>query len=72
MYKNSFDYAAKILTFTFLSMGCLISKPVFNIIYTKKNSNKLTENLFSNNSKAHKKIIINFLYTYFLLYINAG
>lgn len=36
-YKFLFDKTSKLLKFTFLSMGCLISRPVYKIVYTINN-----------------------------------
>lgn len=36
-YKFLFDKASNLLKLSFLSMGCLISKPVYKVIFTKNN-----------------------------------
>ena len=48
-----FKQAIKIIELTFLSMGCLISRPIFKIIHTKNNLEKNNNN---------KKIIIQLFY----------
>ena len=63
-YKFLFDKASNLLKLSFLSMGCLISKPVFKVIYTKNNlefeHNTSITGLW--NEQYHKKIIIDLFY----------
>lgn len=59
-YIFLFNKAINILKLTFLSMGCLISRPIFKIVYTKNNLEKnYTESYLNNNNK---KIIIQLFY----------
>jgi hypothetical protein len=53
-----FIYASKIIILTFLTMGCLISRPVFKIVYTKQR-NRLNEDF---KVEVNKKIIIQLFY----------
>lgn len=53
-----FIAAAKILKLSFLCMGCLISKPVFKVVYTKNKLNSTDDFKI----KARKKIIIQLFY----------
>ena len=55
-----FIYASKIIILTFLSMGCLISRPVFKIVYTKQR-NRLNEDF---KVEGNKKIIIQLFYLF--------
>jgi hypothetical protein len=55
-----FKEATNIIALTFLTMGCLISKPIFKIIYTKNNlEENYSESHLQNNTK---KIIIQLFY----------
>lgn len=55
---HQFNKAAKLLRIAFLAMGCLISRPVFKIVYT--NNNLTQSNGYKD--KAGKKIIIQLFY----------
>lgn len=55
--KYSFKIAENLLKVAFLSMGCLISKPIFSLVYDQKSED--SENYFS---KPQSKIIIRLFY----------
>lgn len=56
-----FNKAIKIITLTFLSMGCLISKPHFTFV-SSLNKNNLGQVLLSETGKSTKKIRIQLFY----------
>lgn len=62
-YKFIFDKTSNLLKLSFLSMGCLISKPVYKVIYTKNNlefeHNTPLQNTLTPNTQ---KIIIDLFY----------
>jgi len=62
-YKFLSDKASNLLKLSFLSMGCLISRPVYKLTYTKNNlefeHNTPFQNILATNSK---KIIIDLFY----------
>lgn len=58
----SFHDAIKIINLTFLSIGCLISKPKFKIVYTIDNLEENYNNSYLSVKNNNKKIIIQLFY----------
>lgn len=63
-YLFAMDKATNLLKLAFLANGCLISKPIFNVVYTtiKSESNTTTTQTVSINNGGKPKIIINLFY----------
>ena len=50
-YKFLFDKTTKLLNLTFLAMGCLMSKPIYSVVYTKNNLEFEHDTPFQNSTK---------------------
>ena len=61
--KFLFDKTTKLLNLTFLAMGCLMSKPIYKVIYTKNNLEFEHDIPFQNTSRDFtKKVYIDLSY----------